>query len=155
MRAGFLLAILTFFQACGEGPRVTVCISDPMAGGLQCDPNFGDQEPFFLAYGMAENYACYSPRDHQEALEYYMRRIEACRNGQSVPPGVGPNIDVCVSDPKNDGVQCASNLGVKAPFFLHYGLTENFVCFSPRDNQRGIHYLKRKLEACRQAQAKR
>lgn len=74
-----MLGLVVF--SCG-GPNVDVCISDPAAGGLQCVPNSGEKDDYFLNYGFTENFVCYSPRDHQKGIEYFKRKLEQCRQSK-------------------------------------------------------------------------
>lgn len=62
-----ILFIAIFNFACGNGPKVTVCISDPGAGGFQCvDP---EDKVSLIPYGQTGNYVCFSPSDARSLLE--------------------------------------------------------------------------------------
>lgn len=65
------LAIFLIFSltACGVGPKVTVCISDPVNHGFQCFDQ-RTKKSFFLDYSKSENYFALSPSDAKDVLNY-------------------------------------------------------------------------------------
>lgn len=64
----FCTLVLT---ACGQGPIVTVCLSDPKAGGFQCRDH--DQKAFFKEYKDSENMVATTPEDFKKLLEWIKR----------------------------------------------------------------------------------
>jgi hypothetical protein len=52
--------------ACGKGPKVDICISDPPRNGAQCVDK--KQQPYFRAYEETENYVMLSPADAEALL---------------------------------------------------------------------------------------
>lgn len=55
-------------SGCVSGPKVVVCISDPINHGFQCsDP---DDNRSFLSYDDSENYVAFSPDDAKKLLQY-------------------------------------------------------------------------------------
>lgn len=72
MRSKLLLLIsLGLFAGCKNGPKVTICISDPINEGFQCSD--ADENKFFLPYPDSENYIALSSDDARKLFEF-------CRN---------------------------------------------------------------------------
>lgn len=57
--------------ACQSFPKITVCVSDPEAGGFQCSD--ADGVASFLPYPSTGNYVCRSPEDEQLVIEWIKR----------------------------------------------------------------------------------
>lgn len=57
-----------FISACGSGPKVTICVSDPANNGFQCVDH--KKKSFFLPYADSENYLALSPDDAKLLLDY-------------------------------------------------------------------------------------
>lgn len=66
----FLAISLVFsLTACGVGPKVTICVSDPSQKGFQCFDQRTNKS-FFLVYDKSENYIAMSPADTKTVLNY-------------------------------------------------------------------------------------
>lgn len=50
----------------------------------------------------------------------------------------GPKVDVCISDPKNNGFQCVDKNQKK--YFLKYQDSDNYVAFSSEDARTLLTY---------------
>lgn len=70
MQQKLSLALLLAFSLIGcAGPKVTVCVLDPVNQNLQCfDSKTGKSSVLLLKD--AENYVCLSPSDEQAVLNY-------------------------------------------------------------------------------------
>lgn len=67
-----LLAIcLVSLTSCREGPKVTVCISDPVNDGFQCADMSNNK--FYLPYKESDNYIALNPDDARELFEFCKR----------------------------------------------------------------------------------
>lgn len=68
MKLASLSLVFSFLVVgCGKGPQVTVCVSDPGAGGFQCvDPQ---GVVTLLTFNKTGNYVCFSPTDARTLLE--------------------------------------------------------------------------------------
>lgn len=69
----FLLASTTMV-ACGKGPIITVCISNPDKSGFECVDH--EQKKFFLPYQLSENYVATPSEDLRSLLEYMKRNCQ-------------------------------------------------------------------------------
>ena len=59
--------------SCKHAPKVTLCVSDPIVGGFQCeDP---EEHAFVLPYSESENYVALSPSDAQALFLYCKSKI--------------------------------------------------------------------------------
>lgn len=61
---------------------------------------------------------------------FILLSLSACKTG--------PKVDVCVSDPKNNGFQCVDKS--QKAYFLKYQDSENYVAFNPTDAQTILSY---------------
>lgn len=67
LRLLFLVSLLIALSSCRSGPRVTVCVLDPVNSSLECsDP---DGNGLTLPIDQAENYVCFSPSDTEKLLK--------------------------------------------------------------------------------------
>lgn len=57
--------------ACGRGPTLTICVSDPMFDGFQCVDH--DEKKIFVRYSESENYVAMPPQDYKTLLEWIKR----------------------------------------------------------------------------------
>lgn len=64
-----LAALSTTFSACEDGPKVTVEISDPAAGGFQTYDEATGRHGF-LSYADSRGHVAFSPPDAQTLLNY-------------------------------------------------------------------------------------
>ncbi len=62
-------------SACQSFPKITVCVSDPESGGMQC--SFDGGETTFKSYPETSNYVCRSPQDEQTVIEWLKRNCKA------------------------------------------------------------------------------
>lgn len=74
MRLAAFAILSVACSACGTGPKVTVCISDPVNSGFQCSPPEGEE--FLLPYDKSENFVALSPKDTRTVLEYAKRKCK-------------------------------------------------------------------------------
>lgn len=76
MRRGWQLSgfgvFLLSLASCASGPKVTVCISNPINGSFECSPPKGDE--FSLPFEESENYVCMSPKDTERLFRWVKRR---------------------------------------------------------------------------------
>ena len=65
-----LVSLVFLLSGClKNGPRLTVCISDPDNGGFQCaDRETGDG--FFIPYEETEFYIAHPPEDYRTLIEF-------------------------------------------------------------------------------------
>lgn len=71
MRQVLYLSLFLVFSSCA-GPKVTVCVLDPVNQALQCARP--DDSRFTLLLPQAENYVCLSPDDLKVLLDYAKTR---------------------------------------------------------------------------------
>lgn len=64
-----LLYLSLAFSGCKDAPKVTVCVSEPTAGGLQCY-NESTGEFSFVAYKDSDKYIAMPETDEQTLLDY-------------------------------------------------------------------------------------
>lgn len=71
MQQKLLLTLLaaSLLSSCGSGPKVTVCVSDPAAGGFNCY-NENTQQSSFLVYSASDKYIAFDPTDAQTLLNF-------------------------------------------------------------------------------------
>lgn len=64
-----MLSLICLLSSCKNGPKVSVCISDPASGGFSC---FDEQtgKSFFVAYEASDKYVAFSPSDAQALLSF-------------------------------------------------------------------------------------
>ena len=64
------LILFTAFllSSCGTGPKVTVFVSDPAAGGLD-GYNEATQQSVFVTYANSDKFVCFTPPDAQSLLD--------------------------------------------------------------------------------------
>lgn len=62
-----LLALLV--SSCVQGPKVTVCVSDPDKDGFDCY-NERNSQSLFVPYTMSDKYIALPPADAQALLSY-------------------------------------------------------------------------------------
>lgn len=78
MRLRHLLILCPIFLVvsnCGSAPKVTVCISDPSAGGLDCyNENTGVSS--FIKYEDSDKYVALPPSDAQTLLNYCAQAVK-------------------------------------------------------------------------------
>lgn len=60
--------------ACAHAPKVSPCVSDPPAGGLQCAN--ADGSDAFRAYADSANYTCFSPDDLDAFVSWLKRQLD-------------------------------------------------------------------------------
>lgn len=63
-----LLCVSSSLTGCKGGPRVTLCISNPMRGGFNCVTP--DDKDYFLPYQNSDNFIALSPNDARTFFEY-------------------------------------------------------------------------------------
>lgn len=68
---GLLISLVILLSACSQGPKVTICLSDPPSGGFQCHDQAEDRD-FFLDYKDSEDIVG-MPKDDLELLINYWR----------------------------------------------------------------------------------
>lgn len=76
LRFRFLALLLASVSltGCKDGPRVTVCVLDPVNASLECsDP---DGNGVTLPIADAENFVCFSPEDLEKL-------VRACTRGRA------------------------------------------------------------------------
>lgn len=122
----FFVASSFIIHGCGAELEVEVCISDPRHFGMECDDKKKDTKRF-LTYAKTENYVCHSERDARTLIDY-------CRSLREGSNHRGIDVDVCISDPESDGVQCSKS-GFKV-----YEETDNYVCFHPVDYETVVKF---------------
>lgn len=77
MKPQYLLVafLLAAAASCRQGVDVTICVLDPVAGGLECAQS--DGSAFFLPMPDAENFVCMSPADTEKVLK-------SCRGAREI-----------------------------------------------------------------------
>ncbi len=64
LRRLFLTLFLAFISGCGNGPKVSVYLSNPEVGGMDFyDPNAGHGG--FVPYSATDKFVCFTPPDAQ------------------------------------------------------------------------------------------
>lgn len=63
---------------CQSFPKITICVSDPEAGGLQC--SYNGEPTLFKPYSESGNYICRSPEDEQLVIEWIKRQCNSSKN---------------------------------------------------------------------------
>ena len=131
-----ILSITFLISGCGTGLKVTTWISNP-ANGDFVGPTV-NHVMSTLPYGESVGYAVYPPQSAQNLLDYCNARHE--------PTTQAPNYDGCVSQggsgifctsyvcsliPAGQGISCQAQKN----YLLSFSDTNNFVAFSPSDNQ--------------------
>lgn len=65
----FPILFLVLVNACASGPKVTVYLSDPAAGGCEYyDPN--TQAGGFVPYSSTDKFVCFNPTDAQTLINF-------------------------------------------------------------------------------------
>ena len=68
LKLSLTLFTLFLLNNCGNGPQVSVFISDPAAGGLD-GYNEATQQSSFVPYANSDKYVCFTPTDAQSLLD--------------------------------------------------------------------------------------
>lgn len=69
LKLSLILSLVVLLSSCGHGPKVTVCVSDPAAGGFDCY-NENTQQSSFMAYAASDKFVAFSPTDAQTLLNF-------------------------------------------------------------------------------------
>lgn len=63
------LVCLSSLLGCKQGPKVTVCVSNPEVAGFECF-NQVTQTSFYLNYNDSDHYVALSPNDAQALFDF-------------------------------------------------------------------------------------
>lgn len=64
-----ILSLVCLLNSCKEGPKVTVCVSNPSESGFECYSQ-ETKKSFFLKYEDSDKYVALSPADAQTLFNY-------------------------------------------------------------------------------------
>lgn len=64
-----LSLVVCLLSSCKKGPLVTVCISDPPAGGMDCYDQV-NKKSFFILYAQTDKYVALPPADAESVLNF-------------------------------------------------------------------------------------
>lgn len=139
----YLILFLGFLiNGCGTGLKVITWVSNP-AGNDFVGPTVSHHTPSTLPYSRTQGYAVYPPQSAQALLNYCEARHE--------PTTQAPDFDACISNgktginciyytcsiiPAGQGIACTS----RPVYEIDFADTDNFVGFSPSDNQTLLDY---------------
>lgn len=122
MKRMMYLIFTLFMFGCNGSPKLTICISDPKPGGVDCH-NARDGKDFFSPYSETDKYVFMPPGDAQTYFTW------CAQKGHNF---TGPQVTVCLSEPAISGMTCFDpRTGQNS--LVHYLDTDKYVGMNPID----------------------